>query len=216
MHPAHLSFIFTSQSPKTNLMPSTTEKLHRLEALLRERNAPVLAHFNPGLPREEVIAFLQTHNIPARPELVALYEWHNGVKTVYDQPDNVLYLFPFGCFFNLGEMIQMRAVFNDLVESFREWEEDSFEHPDNYIPVLGTGESDMFLLHLSSGEVLDYQPMIQIFGAPMFRSIDSMLDCLIECYETGVFTIDPEQGLESDFNRYWEIKDRYLGIEKKG
>lgn len=196
-------------------MPSTTEKLQRLESLLRERNAPVLAHLNPGLPREEIIAFLQTHNIPARPELVALYEWHNGVTTVYDQPDNLLYLFPFGCFFNLEEMIQMRAVFYDLVESFKEWNEDSFEHPDNYIPILGTGESDMFLLHLSTGEVLDYQPMIQIFGNLMFRSIDSMLDCIIECYETGVFTIDPQTGLENDFDRYWAIKDKHLGIERK-
>jgi len=186
---------------------STKQKLLQLESILIKKNAPVIKHFNPGLSQEEVISFLASQGIPAIPSLVALYEWHNGVKTVYGFLDAELELLPFGKLFNLEEMVQMRATFVD-------WAEDYFDRTDNYIPFLGSGESDMFLLDLTTQEVLAFQPMIQTFGERMFRSIDSMLDCIMECFEKGAFTIVPEKGLEKDFEAYWQIMEKHLAQEK--
>ena len=185
---------------------STKQKLLQLESILIEMNAPVLKHFNVGLPQEEVIAFLDSQGIPAIPSLVALYEWHNGVKTVYGFLDAELELLPFGKLFNLDEMVQMRTA-------FEEWAEDYSDTADNYVPFLGSGESDMFLLDLTTQEVLAFQPMIQTFGERMFRSIDSMLDCILECFEKGAFTIVSEKGLEKDFEAYWQILEKHLAQE---
>lgn len=177
-------------------------KLEKLELVLRQRKAPVLEHFNPGLTKQDVEAFLNEHGIVPIPSLVALYEWHNGVKTVYGFIDRVLEILPFGKLFNLNEMIKMREV-------FKEWAYEDFSDLDNYIPFLGSGESDMFLLNLTTEEVLCYQPMILTFGELVFRSINTMLDCIIECYEKDAFTIG-QDGFEVNFDKYIQIQESYL------
>lgn len=183
---------------------TTTEKLIRLEAILKEKKSPVLTYFNDGLLRSEIEAFFISHNIPIHPDLICLYEWHNGVKSVYGHRGGVTELLPFGTFFNLEEMLLMKDV-------FKEFElEDDFGDLDNYLPILGTGESDMFLLNLSSGEILSFQPMIQIYGDLAFRSIDKMIDCITECLKSGAFTIDEKDGLEVNFDKYGEIQKKFL------
>jgi hypothetical protein len=93
---------------------------------------------------------------------------------------------------------------------FCDWAAEDFNDLSNYIPFMGSGESDMFLLNLTTEEVLAYQPMIQIVGELRFRSIDSMLECLIECHKKGVFKVDPQQGLDTDYHAYRAIQQAYL------
>ena len=184
-------------------MKSLQQGLKTLDAILADRDAPLVRHFLPGLPKEAVISFLGSQGIAPLPSLVALYEWHNGVKTVYGYHDSELELLPFGKLFNVDEMLKMRAIFT-------EWAEDDFDNTDDYLPFMGSGESDMFILHMSTGEVLAYQPMIQIAGDLAFNSIESMITCILECFESKAYQIDPKEGLIIDFDKYEEIRKRNL------
>jgi hypothetical protein len=74
---------------------TTTQRLNKLESLLKDLNAPVIEHFNPGLPKEVIIDFLDSHDIRPIRSLINIYEWHNGVKTVYGFLDGILELYPF-------------------------------------------------------------------------------------------------------------------------
>lgn len=156
-------------------MNSLKQKLEKLDSILIKGNALIVQHFNSGIPRKEIISFLQSKQIKPFQSLVTLYEWHNGVKTVYGHFDCELNIIPNGSFFNLNEMLRMREV-------FRDWAKEDFDNLDDYIPFLGTGESDMFILNTTTGQVLAYQPMIQIYGELAFHSIESMIDCVLECF----------------------------------
>lgn len=186
-------------------MNSLRQKLTDLDAILTKTNAPLIRLFNPGLSEEEIISFFQEHKIKLYPTLVTLYEWHNGVKSVYGHHDEEVDLIPFGTLFNLQEMLQMRKI-------FREWAENDFEDLDNYLPFLGTGESDMFVLNLTTGEVLAYQPMIQIDGELAFHSIETLVDCILECFDTGAYQVDQQKGILIDMEKYHAIKEKHLSL----
>jgi hypothetical protein len=186
-------------------MDSLRQKLIDLDSILVKTSAPLVQLLNPGLLKEEIIAFFQEHNIKPHLTLVTLYEWHNGVKSVYGHHDEEVDLIPFGALFNLHEMIQMREV-------FREWAENDFEDLDNYLPFMGTGESDMFILNLTTGEVLAYQPMIQIDGELAFHSIETLFSCILECFQNEAYQVDQQKGILIDMDKYHAIKERYLSL----
>ncbi len=100
-------------------------------------------------------------------------------------------MLPFGKLFNLDEMLQVRNI-------FRDWAEDDFDNLNDYVPFMGSGESDMFILNTLTGEVLAYQPMIQIIGELEFESIESMINCILECFESNAYQIDYKEGLIID------------------
>lgn len=183
-------------------MNSLQQKLSELDKILIKNKAPLVQLFNPGLPKGEIISFFQRHDIIIHDTLVTLYEWHNGVTSVYGHFDEEIDLIPFGALFNLQEMLQMRKV-------FREWAENDFENLDNYLPFMGTGESDMFILNLTTGEVLAYQPMIQIDGKLEFRTIETLVDCILECFQTKAYKVNPEKGILIDMDRYHAIREKH-------
>lgn len=184
-------------------MTRLREKLTQLDSILHDGKAPLVRFLNPGLSKKEIVAFLTSHNIYPFPDLITLYEWHNGVNTVYGHHDEEVDLIPFGALFNLREMIQMREI-------FFEWAEKDFDNLKNYVPILGTGESDMFILNTTTGQVLAYQPMIQIDGELAFHSIEALIDCILECFESGAYCIDQEKGIIIDMDKYHLIQEKHL------
>ncbi|MDI3319270.1 hypothetical protein [Pinibacter soli] len=189
-------------------MLTTRQRLEILEEIFIQNNSPILKHLNPGLDKSEIELFFKENNIYNNRQLLSVYEWHNGVKSVYGVLDPLLELIPFGKLFNLTELLQIRNI-------FFEWGQEDFPgRPlEDYLPFIGSGESDMFLLNLKTGQIFCYQPMIQIFGELAFNSIDKMLDCIIECYSTSAFTTDPVSGLEMDWRKYEIISQKHLLIE---
>ncbi|HKZ64833.1 MAG TPA: hypothetical protein VJ111_00690, partial [Chitinophagaceae bacterium] len=73
-----------------------------------------------------------------------------------------------------------------------------------YLPLFGSGEDDVYLLKQTTGEIFYIAPAIQIFDSLEYKSIDSMLDCVIECYEGGIFIIDSETGLDVKYEEWAE------------
>jgi hypothetical protein len=176
-------------------MESIKQKLQELESILQKYDAPVLKHLNPGIPKEEIEIFLTQHGIKSNEALISLYEWHNGLDILYGN-DLVLSIFPDGKFFNLNEMVRIKHLFSS-------WEYLEIEHTDEYIPIFGTGEADMYLLNQSTMEVFYLNPNANIYCEPYFKSVNLMIQFIIECYNEEIFIIDPIKGLIVDFDKYY-------------
>jgi hypothetical protein len=183
---------------------SLTSKLEILEEILIHCNSSLLAHFNPGLPRMEVEQFFKENGIPINSQVIELYQWHNGVKTIYGLFDSEVSLFPFGKFFNLTEMMHLKGVFD-------EWAEDDFEDTSPYYPIFGSGESDMYVLDMRTGTILIYMPMIQENGSPYLNSIEELIDCLTSGFREGAISYG-QQGTDYDVMKFNEVRERITGI----
>ena len=183
-------------------MENIDDKLRKLEGILKERNAPVLKYLNPGLQEKEIIVFFVRKGIRINPAIIPLYRWHNGI----DFP-------PEGIYQNIVEIMPM-GVFYSLEEVSKSWEDiiswKYFPTPEDFLPIFGSGEDDLYLLKISSGEIFYMSPATGNFlGEFNFRSLDVMFDFIIECYLEKVFTIDPEKGLDFDDVKYIEKQEKY-------
>lgn len=176
-------------------------KLEKLENIFKEADAPILHYFNPGLPKEEIVGFFSKQDIPVHPDLLSLYQWHNGVKSIYGLQSRLVEIIPMGSFPNLNEMLALR---ND----FLSYDYFEVENRHEYVPFLSGGEDDMHLLRVSTGQIYYSSPGIQIYCEFCFASISSMLDFIIKCYETNVLRIDSTEGLQID-DKYWKIEGDY-------
>ena len=182
-------------------MNETEKKLKRLEDLLKENDAPILRFFSPGLSKEFIIEYFNKHSISLRPELMALYEWHNGID--FDaakvlQP--MIEIMPMGIFYTLDFMFSTRS---DLTR----W--NYIENSNEYLPLFGSGEDDLYLLKNATGEIFYLAPASLIRGELWFKSINAMLDCLIECYQEGILKIAPDEGLVVMFDEYEKKRVKY-------
>lgn len=182
-------------------MSEIASKLHQLESIFIKTNAPILKHFNPGFPEEEIKKFFADNGIPEHSDLIALYQWHNGVKSVYGLQSSLIDFIPMGSFPNLNEMLALRNDF--LYNNYFE-----LESRHEYIPILSGGEDDMHLLKTSTGQVYYSSPGIQVYCDIQFRSMSSMLDLILECYKEGIFQINIEEGLVFKED-YWTKKYNY-------
>ena len=186
-------------------MTDIKEKINKLEASLIALNAPVIKHFNPGLPKEHILEVFSANNINPDPTLIALYEWHNG--TPLEEPgvrQAFIEVLPTGMFYTLKDMIRLK-------KEFLGWEYLSEDLGDmnEYWPVFGSREDDMYLLKNTTGEVYYISPHVNIYGNLEFKSIDALVDCVNECYQEKIFVIDPRNGVDADFDKYEKMRLKY-------
>jgi hypothetical protein len=182
-------------------MNEITPKLVQLENIFKETDAPILRHLNPGLSEGEIKKFFAENNIPEHSDLIALYQWHNGVKSIYGLKSQLIDFIPMGSFPNLNEMLALR---ND----FLSYDYFEVESRHEYVPILSAGEDDMHLLRTSTGRIYYSSPGIQVYCDAQFRSLTSMLDFILECYKEGVFRIHSDDGLLVSED-YWTRKFDY-------
>ena len=182
-------------------MNEIVSKLYRLETIFKAAQAPVLEHLNPGLSQEEIERFFLGNGIPEHQDLISLYQWHNGVKSIYGLQSRLIDFIPMGSFPNLSEMLALR---ND----FLSYDYFELESRHEFVPILSGGEDDMHLLRTSTGEIFYSSPGIQVYCDLRFRSLSSMLDFVFECYKEGIFKIDANEGLLVS-DDYWTKKFHY-------
>jgi hypothetical protein len=182
-------------------MSEITTNLRQLESIFIEANAPILGHLNPGLSEEEIRKFFADNGIPQHSDLIALYQWHNGVKSIYGLKSDLIDFIPMGSFPNLTEMLALRDDFlsNDYFED---------ENRHDYVPILSGGEDDMHLLRTSTGQIYYSSPGIQVYCDMQFHSLTAMLDFILGCYKEGIFQIHPQDGLLVSED-YWSRRFNY-------
>jgi hypothetical protein len=174
---------------------TTKERIEKLEAALNKRNPYILKCFNPGKTRNELLIFLHGHGIAPNESLIALYEWHDGVHISSPFP----YLIPNATFYSLEQMMKTR---NDLID----W--DCVPDHEDYFPLLGALEMDMYVLKNSTGEIYYLSPAVQIFGRKDFDSIDLMLEFITECYEDEILPID-QGSVDVSIDKYFDKKEKW-------
>jgi hypothetical protein len=180
-------------------MNEISSKLELLESIFKEANAPILQHFNSGLSKEEILKIFAVNDIPEHPDLIALYQWHNGVHSIYGIQNELVGIIPMGSFPNLNEMLALR-------KDFLSYDYFEVENRKEYIPFLSGGEDDMHLLRISTGQVYYSSPGIQIYCEPEYHSISSMLDFILNCYKEKILHIHPTEGLKIN-KRYWTLNE---------
>jgi hypothetical protein len=173
---------------------NTKERIERLDAALHRRNVSLFDYFNPGKTLEELLVLLNANGIAPNESLIAVYQWHNGVRHSSDPYEPEPELIPNGSLYSLEDMIARRA---DIVD----W--GYMPEPENYLAFIGSLEDDLYLLKNPTGEIYYLSPAVQIFGELAFDSIDSMLDFIIECYEEEILPVD-QGNLETNFDRFFE------------
>lgn len=187
------------------MMTDIKEKIAQLAATLQACNAPVLDYLQPGLPPEQIVELLAANNIDPHPALIALYEWRNGVSLHDGIKRTLLDIFPQGVFYSLQDMIKRK-------KELLEWDYLAYDLGDlnEYWPVFGSYEDDMYLLKNTTGEIYYISPAVQLYGELEYTSIDAMITCANECYVQNIFTIDTGRGLRTDHDQYEVIRLRYL------
>jgi hypothetical protein len=180
---------------------TTWDRIGKIDSILRQHKAPLLNFFNQGMTKDYLFDFFKKQNIYPNPALIALYEWHNGVRMPAEGIcQSTVELMPMGIFYCLDEMIKGRQLvidYNFMVD------------PHQFIPLFGSGEDDLHLLNNTTGEIYYFSPAVNVYGELEFNSIDSMLDFIIECYEEKIFTIDPLNGLEVRDDEYYSKLEKY-------
>lgn len=187
-------------------MNTIKEKIKQLEATLVACNASVLHYLNPGLPTEQILEVLSANNINPIPGLIALYEWHNGTPYFRQGISSVfLNILPYCFFYSLQDMVRLKR-------EFLSWDHlaENLGNMNDYWPLFGSLEDDMYLLKNTTGEIYYISPAVQIYGDLEFTSIDNMLDFAIECYQQNIFVSDPKRGLRTNFDKYKVLRSKYL------
>jgi hypothetical protein len=172
----------------------TQNRIERLNKALYSRNASIFDYLNPGKPLDELLLLLNSNGILPNESLIAVYEWHNGVRHSSDPYKREPELIPNGSLYSLEYMISRKR---DILD----W--GYLSRPENYLPFIGSLEDDLYLLKNTTGEIYYLSPAVQIFGEKAFGSIDSMLDFIIECYEEEILPVD-QGNLENNFDRFYE------------
>jgi len=191
----------TDSTNKLDTMTQVITRLEHLESMFQKANAPILKYLTSALPENEIKNFFTENNIPIHPDLLALYEWHNGVKSIYGIQPGIQEIIPGYCFPNLKEMNQLRIDFlaADYIKDINK---------QKFVPILSGGEDAMFLLNTSTGEIFESNPSIQVDCELAYKSLSSFLDFIINSYEKRLLTIHPEKGLEVS-EEYWNSRSHY-------
>jgi hypothetical protein len=178
-------------------MNEIKERLQQIENIFIEGNAPIFQYLNPGLPEAEIVSFFEKNKLPIHDDLLALYKWHNGVKSLYGIRSSFTQIIPEGSFPNL---IEMKALRNDFM-SYTYFE---VERRHEYLPILSGGEDHMYLLRTTDGQIFLSSPGIQIECEFEFSSLAALLEVTVKAYKEQLIHMDPNEGLVVE-HEYWNF-----------
>ena len=169
-----------------------SESLRRIEAnLARLGRRSTLELLRPGMTPPNIHRAVAELALRAHPDLVALYEWHDGTDTSSGAPLDDLHLFPGFYFLSLEDASADYAAF----KSDARWDE-------AWLPVFANGGGDFYGVvcdpdRTDWGQVLHFR--IDESRHPVeFHSLATMLTTIAAAYDDGIFYVDERGYLEMD------------------
>jgi hypothetical protein len=171
-------------------------KLIALDNILLSQGAPVCKYLNIGAKEPIINDFISSEEIARNLKFIQLYKWHNGINFPQSGvPSSHIELLPFGALFSLSFISEMRKELTG-------WE--IMDNANMFIPFLGSGEDDMYLLkNDTQGMVYFLSPAANVYGDPCFKSIEGLIDFMIDCYNERILINDTIEGLVVDSQKYW-------------
>ena len=177
-------------------METITQLLNEIEKCLQQLDHPCVVHLNPGISSQQIQE--QFKEIPLQPnqDLHALYAWRNGSKDSEEITLGELAFFPGFYLMSLEESIQTY-----LELSARDaWDK-------SWFPIFASGGGDFYALNLSQGaqgQILGFY-VFEEKAQVEYRSLESMLTTLKNCYEQGIIFRNEQGYLDMDYRKHAEI-----------
>ncbi|MBB2974948.1 hypothetical protein FHX49_000489 [Microbacterium endophyticum] len=170
--------------------------LDRVEAALRVLDRHVLLDaLQEGLSGAAAGEQLAGVGLVATEELEQLYRWRNGTSATVASLDDIQ-IFPGYSFLSIEEAVANYRVF--LAD--RRWVE-------GWFPVFANGGGDFYFVDLKAAQsrAVRHFCIDELEYPPEFLSLSAMIQTLAECFERGVFFVDPNGYLEMDDQAFIEL-----------
>ena len=178
-------------------MEMISQLLNEVEKSLQQLDHPCVDHLNPGISSQKIQELFE--EIPLQPtqDLRALYTWRNGSKDSEGITLGELAFFPGFYLMSLEESIQ---TYLELRER-NGW--DKF-----WFPIFASGGGDFYTMNLASegqGQILGFY-VFEEEAQVEYRSLESMLTALKNCYEQGYLDMDYRKHAEIAHDINPEVK----------
>jgi len=177
-------------------MEMISQLLNEVEKSLQQLDHPCVDHLNPGISSQKIQELFE--EIPLQPtqDLRALFTWRNGSKDCEGITLGELAFFPGFYLMSLEESIQ---TYLELRER-NGW--DKF-----WFPIFASGGGDFYTMNLASegqGQILGFY-VFEEEAQVEYRSLESMLTALKNCYEQGIIFRNEQGYLDMDYRKHAEI-----------
>lgn len=170
--------------------------LDKIETSLHKLNHPCVHHLNPGISSQKFQALFEKTPFQPNQELCSLYSWRNGLGDSKDATLGELAFFPGFYLMSLEESIQ---TYMEL-KARNAWDK-------SWLPIFASGGGDFYAMNLApegQGQILGFyvyeeEPQVE------YRSLESMLIALKNCYEQGIIFRNEQGYLDMDYRKHAEI-----------
>ena len=177
-------------------MGNISQLLNEIEKSLQQLDYPCVDHLNSGLSSQKTQELFE--EIPLQPtqDLCALYTWRNGSKDSEGITLGELAFFSGFYLMSLEESIQ---TYQELRKTST-WNQCWF-------PIFASGGGDFYAMNLASegqGQILGFY-VFEEEAQVEYRSLESMLTALKNCYEQGIIFRNEQGYLDMDYRKHAEI-----------
>lgn len=177
-------------------MEMITQLLNEIEKCLQQLDHSCLVHLNPGISSQQIQELFEEIPLQPNQDLHDLYTWRNGSKDSEGITLGELAFFPGFYLMSLEESIQTYLELREM----NAWEK-------SWFPIFSSGGGDFYAMILApeaQGQILGFyvyeeEPQVE------YRSLESMLIALKNCYEQGIIFRNEQGYLDMDYRKHAEI-----------
>lgn len=176
--------------------------LQKIEWHLKNSNANICSKLQSGLRRDYIEKILADAGINKDDDLIALYEWKNGIQYNSGWVIGEIDFFSRGLLISLEDMVDTRRIL---------YENDILKDP-LLLPLFTDGSGEYLLYNAGKsnkpGQLLLDAPSLLLSGEPqsMYDSLTSLCKTVIECYNSKAYVFNNGE-LEIDYDLEWEISE---------
>jgi hypothetical protein len=181
---------------------SISHLLVKLEELWETKDAPILSRLNAGIDLQQLEFDNFTGHLPE--EMIALYGWRNGVRSVQDKElSGKFSLFELGIFISVETL---RSIQDEKANVEYGWEPTK-------LPLFESGRGDYYILDCEekseSKGMIFYHSLNAVRYSRMVTCYDSLYSLfygIYNCTEQGIYSYDDSGKLATDRRRSFEIR----------
>jgi len=182
-------------------MSELTITLNQILDFVAKENQDIIREFNLGLTVSEIEEIVEVLPFKLTNEVIDLYSWRDGTSS------SVTDIIAHSFFLPLNEAV---GIYEEMMplDIIDQNNNDSYFWQVAWFPIL-TMDQDYYFVSCrndeSAGKVYKYF----IAGGepePMFSNLTIMMKAILDCYQTGVYKIDPESTILSLIDEFEEKK----------
>ena len=170
--------------------------LDKIETSLQQLHHSCVDHLNPGLSSQKIQELFEEIPLQPNQDLHALYAWRNGSEDSEGITLGELAFFPGFYLMSLEESIKTYLELRETDAWGKSW-----------FPIFASGGGDFYAMNLApeaQGQILGFY-VFEEEAQVEYRSLESMLTALKNCYEQGIIFRNEQGYLDMDYRKHAEI-----------